>query len=127
MQGMSSKARAQQERLRLKYVDSLPDKRDRIKRNWADVQSGGWRTDGVARLKLEVHRLAGSAGSYGLDELSGCAARLDGTLTSGVVTSGQCRIITDLVHDLLLALDAAVERSRLESSRATGSETGSDC
>ena len=60
-----------------KYLQSLPDKKARISRRWSEIQRQGWSPELSARFKTEVHRLSGSAGSYGLDALGRAAHQLD--------------------------------------------------
>ena len=60
-----------------KYLRSLPDKKARLESVWNAVKQQGWKPDLEEALKMEVHRLSGSAGSYGLNSLGKAAQRLD--------------------------------------------------
>jgi len=60
-----------------KYLQSFPAKKERIEQCWEAIQHHGWTPELTAKLKTEVHRLSGSAGSYGLDDLSKAAQALD--------------------------------------------------
>ena len=60
-----------------KYLQSFPAKKERIEQCWTAIQRHGWTPELTANLKTEVHRLSGSAGSYGLDDLSQAAQALD--------------------------------------------------
>jgi HPt (histidine-containing phosphotransfer) domain-containing protein len=91
-----------------KYLAALPGKRERILAHWQNVQAEGWGSWSFAELKTEVHRLAGSAGSYGLEALGGAARQLDGLLGSELRISVHSTNIVDLVDELLAALDDAV-------------------
>jgi len=70
-----------------KYLQSLPDKKTRIDRYWQAIQRQGWTRELSARLKTELHRLAGSAGSYGLTVLGQKALDLDVLLAGDMETS----------------------------------------
>jgi HPt (histidine-containing phosphotransfer) domain-containing protein len=57
------------------------------------------------QLKSLVHRLAGSAGSYGLDELSEAALALNQALADSDGSPRRLAEIESNVTDLLAALD----------------------
>jgi HPt (histidine-containing phosphotransfer) domain-containing protein len=83
MPGLSREAQIRQQQLQRKYIDSLPAKRSRIEERWKQLQSSSWSDAVLAALQADVHRLAGSAGSYGLHDLGEAASRLESTLRSG--------------------------------------------
>ena len=53
----------------VKYLRSLPDKKARLEKAWNAIKHKGWKPNSEEALKMEVHRLSGSAGSYGLRSL----------------------------------------------------------
>ena len=112
MQDLSGKAQALQERLVRRYLASLPEKREKITACWKEVQSGDWNPDQVDRMKIEIHRLAGSAGSYGLEELGALASRLENSLKSESGIPEHRLVIGRQTAELLDALAAkAKERT----------------
>jgi len=92
-----------------KYLNSLPAKKQRILSCWQGIQVNGWNCSCLADLKMEVHRLAGSAGSYGFSLLGSVAQDLDRLLISpGGNISESSNIIADLVLNLMDAFDQAI-------------------
>ena len=71
-EGLSSTIQAQFEVLRQRFVDGLPAR-------WLEIH------DAVAPLALQgtLHRLSGSAGSYGFERLSQCAREAEALAISG--------------------------------------------
>jgi len=107
VQELSPQAKAAQARLLGRYMASLPEKRARIEGLFAQLESRDWDVDAMAALKAEVHRLAGSAGSYGLEALGTAAVVLEGSLKSvPTSTQGYDEIRRQLAL-LLQALDIA--------------------
>ena len=104
MPGLSREAQLQQEQLRRKYIDSLPAKRSRIEEHWKQVQSSDWSEAALAALKADVHRLAGSAGSYGLYDLGEFAFKLESTLQRNEDTPGWRTLVSRLASELLRML-----------------------
>lgn len=105
-------SRQAMERLALqheKYLDSLSAKKSRIKDCWETIQSEGWTLDSLNTLRTEVHRLSGSAGSYGLNELGSAAQALDRTLVMETELSSLSTSINELIIVLMAAFDEAIE------------------
>jgi len=111
MHGLSSEAQARQAQLLRKYMASLPEKRARIGDGWKQLQSSGWSADMLAKLIIEVHRLAGSAGSYGFEELGAVALTLVGSLKSGAGSPELRRVIGQQITSLLEALETAASET----------------
>lgn len=109
MSSLSPEAERLQARLRERYIDSLPDKRAAIDAAWQRVRSCGWRDRDVASLRNLAHRLAGSAGSYGLDALGLAACELDASLASAV-DDAQRGTIETRVSTLLGEFSEAIQR-----------------
>ena len=107
MVNLSEEAQVLQSQLLDKYIASLPQKRARIETSWQRIQASDWSTDSLAGLKAEVHRLAGSAGSYGFDELGSLASNLEILLQSSTSSAQQRGVITLQFNLLVQALDEA--------------------
>ena len=91
-----------------KYLDSLGAKKLRIQDCWKTIQSGGWTQDRLSTLRTAVHRLSGSAGSYGLNDLGKAAQDLDRTLAMEAEMSSMSESINDLLTVLMNAFDEAI-------------------
>ncbi|MBT8058376.1 MAG: Hpt domain-containing protein [Gammaproteobacteria bacterium] len=111
MTGLSPRAQELQARLLRRYLDSIPEKKAELERAWEAVQNDAWSADALARFKTPVHRLAGSAGSYGLDELGQAARALDVRLKSLNPTPEQRDEIQGQFGVLLGALAEAQEKT----------------
>ncbi len=98
---LSPEGQARQVALTKRYLASLPEKITRISALWRKVHSEGWQTADVQALSVEIHRLAGSAGSYGLDELSHTASRLHTGLRKFAADSGNRPGLAEAVQELL--------------------------
>ena len=107
MSGLSPEARAQQARLKERFIRSLPDKRAGLEESWKRVRVSMWNPNSIAELRTLAHRLAGSAGSYGLDELGAAALRLDHALEAAENSGAQNPLIKRLMAELLAALAKA--------------------
>ena len=102
-----------------KYFRSLPDKKTRIDHCWNAIQRYGWTHELSACLKTEVHRLAGSAGSYGLSALGQTALDMDVLLTKDMdISNSELDIsnsefkhgpeFTELMQKLYQAMDEVI-------------------
>ena len=94
-----------------KYMNSLSGKKDRIFNCWSLIQTGGWTLDLLSELRTEVHRLAGSAGSYGLVRLGKAAQNLDRMLALESEMSSLSSSIAELVDKLFSAFDEVISNS----------------
>jgi len=104
---LSREALLAQERLVRNYLASLPGKKAGIDACWQQVQASDWHHEEMAKLRLLVHRLAGSAGSYGLEELGVAATTLDESLTCDTCAPAQRQLISRQVTGLFHVLAAA--------------------
>ncbi len=77
------------ESLMMEYRRSLPDKAAAIRAAADTTQQAGWRGDTLAALALLVHKLAGSAGAYGYDDIHQQASTLDRKLKTLVEAASQ--------------------------------------
>ena len=80
MNSESSNETTQFEQLRKRYLDSVPNKLDKLDSAWRTIAAGDWVKPAVDALKQEVHRIAGSSGSYGFHALSETAIGLEDVL-----------------------------------------------
>ena len=106
-----------------KYLRSLPDKKARLENAWNAVKQQGWTPELTEILQTGVHRLSGSAGSYGLHSLGKVARQLD-LLLSGSSSPKAPSAALDadfgrLMEALFLTLDKdikdSIEHSELDS------------
>jgi len=65
--------------LRIEYLASLPDRLEELRADVAGLRSG--KQEAAASLKVRLHRLAGSGGSYGFVQLSSLAREAERWLT----------------------------------------------
>lgn len=95
------------EALRKRYADSLADKRTALVGAWEAWRNSGHSPACLRELATLAHRLAGSAGSYGYDELGASASALD-RLAGDIhgASAGSARVDT-AVRVLLAAIDTA--------------------
>lgn len=105
MTELSQEALLAQAGLTRKYLESLPGKKAGIQASWKEVQSSDWDKGALAELRILVHRLAGSAGSYGLENLGVAASSLDESLKPGTVTPALRQSIRQQLNELLEALE----------------------
>ncbi len=111
MTGLSPRARELQARLLRRYLDSLPEKQAELEIAWQALQDMGWNAEPLANLKTPVHRLAGSAGSYGLEELGLAARTLDKSLRTADPEPGQRDAIRQQFELLISALADAQKKT----------------
>jgi len=105
---LSPQAKERLELQQEKYLNSLPLKKDRIMSCWQGIQVKGWNCTCLSDLKTEVHRLSGSAGSYGLEELGSAANALDRLFATTVDIPTVSDTIAGLIESLFSALDLAI-------------------
>lgn len=60
-----------------KYQRGLPEKTTELNRLWTRCEAKNWDKRSIDDLRLQVHRLAGSAGSYGFSHMGEQAKALD--------------------------------------------------
>ena len=113
----SPQAKERLARQREKYFSSLSAKKMRIQDCWSQIQAAGWNTDRLNTLKTEVHRISGSAGSYGLISLGDAAQNLDRELALETEMSSLTFNIGELVAILLNAFDEAMVSKVLPSAQ----------
>ena len=92
-----------------KYMKSLPVKRSQMLCCWQNIQDNGWDHGCLNDLKTEVHRLSGSAGSYGLTELGTAAQNLDRLLSSENDLPDLPAMAAELMKELFRVIDKGIK------------------
>jgi HPt (histidine-containing phosphotransfer) domain-containing protein len=105
MVDLSPQAQAMKQKLLGRYIDSLPAKQAELAEAWQSARSQNTASQGLSQLKSLAHRLAGSAGSYGLGELSEAALALDRVLADCGGSPPRLADIEGYVTGLMTALD----------------------
>lgn len=77
---LNADARAALTQLVQRYHSTLDKKRADLRAAYDEAEAGEWSDDALAPLKLLVHRMAGSAASYGFTDLGETARMLDQSL-----------------------------------------------
>ena len=85
--------------LRIEYLASLPGRLEELRADVAGLRSG--QPDAGPALKVRLHRLAGSGGSYGFVRLSALAREAERWLASnaGVPQTDGLELILDRLGD----------------------------
>lgn len=104
MSGLSREALILQEQLTHKFVATLAEKRASFETSWNQIRGNQWSPESQAKLRKLAHRLAGSAGSYGFDELGALAHVLDVALENAVSSQEQRLLIEKQTKSLIKAL-----------------------
>jgi HPt (histidine-containing phosphotransfer) domain-containing protein len=99
-------------KLQQAYRDSLGSKRASLEECWQAVHYNAWSVESLSRLKLYVHRLAGSAAPYGFEAISNASSELEKLVidyldsdTTGARPDAIMTRITNSFHELTSALD----------------------
>ncbi|MBX3687939.1 Hpt domain-containing protein [Dokdonella sp.] len=93
-----------------RYIASLGDKRAALESAWRGCRPDGDRDAGLRELAALAHRLAGSAGSYGFDEL-GLQARNVDRIASNLLANAAHPDGRHLAHEVA-TLFAAIDSAR---------------
>ena len=104
MPGLSREAQALQAQLTRRFIASLPDKRASFEQCWKEVQASSWSPEPLGQLRTLAHRLAGSAGSYGFENLGAIALRLDISLAEKADSEERRQVIMECTTNLIQAL-----------------------
>lgn len=95
--------------LRIEYLASLPGRLDELRADIAGLRSG--KPDAGAALKVRLHRLAGSGGSYGFVRLSALARQAERWLVANA-GSREVDPLDAFLHQLTLAASDAEQELR---------------
>ena len=77
---LSQQAQMRLQQMRDNYKQSLSAKKNELEAAWAQCMQSGWEANAVAKLQSLAHKLGGSAGLYGFNELGEASRALDGGL-----------------------------------------------
>jgi len=114
------------QQLRQAYQASFKLKRDTLRGLWQTAESNGWTHASADNLRQQLHRLAGSAASYGFESISQHATKLEELLLVGLdtipretyfaftcrVRSALDRLITELETEADRTVSVAETRDR---------------
>jgi len=97
--------------LKLEYLASMPEMLEELRSDVSQFRAGN--TDSEASLKVRLHRLAGSGGSYGFAQLSALAREAEHWLAgkSGPAAANQ---LAEMIESLA---DAVAEEGRRVGGR----------
>lgn len=97
---------------RRRYIDSMPDKRKVILQCMTQVSAAvrSGETDLGDKLFQQVHRLAGSAGSYGFESLGEAASVVDRYLTDHSLQADELPELASLLKKLLDEIDEIIRK-----------------
>ncbi len=65
------------ERIREIYVESFPEKVEELRGCWAKINAAKVATKPLQKMREEVHKIAGSSGSHGFDDIHVLARRIE--------------------------------------------------
>jgi HPt (histidine-containing phosphotransfer) domain-containing protein len=111
MTDLSPEGRTLQQKLLQRYLDSLPGKRTDLAVAMNDVEKEDFSPETLSRLTKLAHRLAGSAGSYGLDEVGAMALALERAIPGSADDRRQRDAIRFCLKDLQDALQEAQKKT----------------
>ncbi|WP_126454737.1 sensor histidine kinase [Sulfuriflexus mobilis] len=106
------------------YVGQLPDKAESLRKHWQALTESGWQEELANGLRIIIHSMAGTAGTFGLYELSTASSELDRLLGELLVDKSEAdddtlAKISELLNTVLTHLDAI----QGNASTATGTPT----
>ena len=106
---------AEQRRL---YVESMPVKKHSLMQCMAQVNAAirSGKTEPCEDLPQQVHRLAGSAGSYGFNSLGQAARVVDRYLIANSQGSGNLSELASMLQKLLNEIDDIIQKAPDEPS-----------
>lgn len=95
---------------RRRYIESMPDKRKVIRQCMAQVSDAVYSGEPslCEQLFQQVHRLAGSAGSYGFDSLGLAASAVDRYLIANAMQVSDLPELSSLLQKLLGEIDVII-------------------
>jgi HPt (histidine-containing phosphotransfer) domain-containing protein len=97
---------------RRRYIKSMPEKKAAILQCMAQVNSAvkSGEANLCDKLFQQVHRLAGSAGSYGFDSLGHAASVVDRYLIASSPGPGNLTELTSMLKKLLTEIDEIIRQ-----------------
>ncbi|TAH40512.1 MAG: hypothetical protein EYC71_13365 [Gammaproteobacteria bacterium] len=105
--------------LQERYRNTMPEKRVVLEHAWELMCSDLKNPAGLKELFPLVHRLAGSASSYGFEHLGDAALRVHDILDRHRVRGGQLEPadVAALVHELKPQMEQLIQALALETDR----------
>lgn len=100
---LSERAQKLVDQQRLQYIDGLPNKAKKIGRFMQAMKKAGGteKAEPLEQLFQQLHRLAGSAGSYGFDSLGHAASVADRYLYKNSTETSDLRELSIIVTAVL--------------------------
>lgn len=91
--------------LKGQYLAKLPARLAKVEAYWDQLCNVSWQRELLARLQNDAHQFAGTAGNFGLSDLSKSAASLDATLRdllaqNTLPTGKDKKIISELIDSM---------------------------
>lgn len=107
---LSEQARKKVAAQRERYIESMPEKKRTIEQCLDQVSdlAGDGQTRRCDKLFQQVHRLAGSAGSYGFDSLGQAASVVDRYLVAHSPGFGESSELASMLQMLLEEIDKII-------------------
>jgi len=104
------------------FIGQLPDKIDAVNKFWKSIREQGWEKENSRGLRILVHGLAGTAGTFGLHSVSNAAKHVDRYL-SDIFASEQMPTIEQLnqIEALLDTLIDEIPKPGEKIKQTTGS------
>lgn len=98
---------------RQRYIESMPVKRDVILRCMEQIQQkvSNGEPDLCDKLFQQIHRLAGSAGSYGFEDLGQAASVVDRYLIAKTLQPGDLPELGVMLQKLLDEIDKIITKN----------------
>jgi HPt (histidine-containing phosphotransfer) domain-containing protein len=95
------------------YIESMPAKRKAIQQCMDQVKTAAQRGETILCEKLfqHVHRLAGSAGSYGFDTLGQAASSVDRYLIANSHRADDPKDLAAKLQKLLTEIDNVIQKN----------------
>lgn len=95
--------------IRVKFVDSLPERMDRLLVLSEKLSNGKCKTEDMEELRFIVHKIHGLAGTLGFAALGQNAATLELQVTDAIQTGGYTSVLCEGVMQLVDFIKAAME------------------
>lgn len=90
------------------YHQSLPAKRDVVSNHWQQIQQSDFESDACLEMQNHMHKLAGSSGMYGYDDIAGKAREIEEALIKGVVDDTDRQVAGGLIEEFIAMLDSSI-------------------
>lgn len=91
--------------LRGKYLETLAERRGRLSAVLENLKAGGTDTEMLTQARFDIHKIAGTAGSFSFDHLGDLARRANELIDSSGVAPGET---IQAIEHLLAELDRVI-------------------